>query len=77
MGEPKEEKGLARTMRVRQGRWILMVVKDSIDNIEKGRVSLVQYIRVKLFTVTYKFLGSLELHDSPTFPAFSTVLTLV
>lgn len=54
-----------------------MVVKDFIDYIEKGRVSLVQYIKVKLFIVTYKFLCSLELHDSPTSPAFSTLLTLV
>ena len=64
-------------MRVRQGRWSWMVVKDFIDYIEKGRVSLVQYIKVKLFIVTYKFLCSLELHDSPTSPAFSTLLTLV
>ena len=31
----------------------------------------------KLFTVTYKFLCSLELHDSPTSPAVSILLTLV
>ena len=76
VGKPKGEKGLARTMKVRQGRWIWRVL-GALDSIEKCSVSMVQYINVKLFAMAYKSLCSLEPHDSPTPPAFSPLLTLV